>query len=90
MPRTPCTCAEHKDGAPVEIDGHTYELDTDASGQPANGIARWRYVCSCGGRGAWTFQSDNVPYHAWLGHLVRARRAARRRRDLAQIEEMYS
>lgn len=88
--RTPCTCAEHKDGAPVEIDGHRFERQDDAVDWRDFFMTRWRYVCSCGSRGRWTFQSDNVPYHAWVKHVARAKAAARRRRDLMQIEEVYS
>jgi hypothetical protein len=70
--RTPCTCAEHKDGAPTEIDGHRFERAADEVRQGDQFLERWRYVCSCGSRGRWTFQSDNVPYHAWLRHVAKA------------------
>lgn len=72
MPNTPCTCAEHKGGAPVEVDGHVFERDAEEVERQGLFLERWRYVCSCASRGRWTFQSDNVPYHSWLGHLARA------------------
>lgn len=86
----PCTCAEHRGGAPVEIDGHRFDRASDEVKREGMFLQRWRYVCSCGGRGQWTFQSDNVPYHSWLDHLRRAKQAERRREYLRGIEEMYS
>lgn len=72
MNRTPCTCTEHKGGAPIEIDGHRFERDADEVRERDLHLERWRYVCSCGSRGRWTYQSDNVPYHAWLRHMTKA------------------
>ena len=67
---TPCTCWEHRAGAPREIGDHRYRLELDDSHQ-ANGIGRWRATCSCGrGRPTqWTYQSDSVAYHAWRKHV---------------------
>jgi len=70
--RTPCTCDEHKDGAPVEAGGHRFERDAKEVYWKDSYLDRWRYVCSCGSRGRWTFQSENVPYHAWLRHVAKA------------------
>jgi hypothetical protein len=86
MPSTPCTCSKHMSGAPIELYGHRYELACDAVERQDFFLQRWRYVCSCGSRGKWTFQSANVPYHSWLGHI----RRAQAQQHLRQIEEMYS
>lgn len=85
MNRTPCTCTEHRDGAPTELYGHRLELAAEEVQRQGQFLERWRYVCSCGSRGRWTFQSDNVPYHSWRGHIDRSQR----QRHLRQIEEMY-
>lgn len=84
--RSPCACEKHKTGAPVELYGHRFECASDEVERQGMFLQRWRYVCSCGSRGHWTFQSDSVVYHSWLGHIQRAQA----RQHLRQIEEMYS
>lgn len=51
-------------GTPEEK--HKYTLIRDDYTRHGTG---WKYECSCGSIGRWTWQSDNVPYHAWLRHL---------------------
>jgi hypothetical protein len=70
--RTPCTCAEHKDGAPREVNGHRFDRAAEAVDWQDLFMERWRYVCSCGSCGRWTYQSPSVPYHAWRKHVARA------------------
>jgi hypothetical protein len=65
-----CNCPDHKGKKNVtEVGDHRYNLQTwdDA---PLGGTA-WRWICKCGSKGKWTYQSDNVPYHSWITHVRR-------------------
>jgi len=68
---TPCACPKHATGAPVELHGHQFECMSDEVERQGMSLQRWRYACSCGSRGRWTFQADTVAYHSWLGHVRR-------------------
>lgn len=50
----------------VYVGQKRHVFDRDAEGD------RWRWLCSCGGRGQWQYQSPNVAYHSWLQHVVKA------------------
>lgn len=59
----PCTCPSCMDYELVmQLGEHAFRLDED----DAEG---WRWLCSCGGVGRWTFQSDAAAYHKWLDHV---------------------
>jgi hypothetical protein len=75
---TACTCPTHQDGAPTALMGangaHVYWCveDRDRRGKPM-----WRWLCSCTGRGQWTYRDSNQPYHAWCVHVERSGRRGR-------------
>lgn len=85
MIRKPCACDKHRDGAPTALHGHRFECASDEVERQGMFLQRWRYVCSCGSRGRWTFQSDSVVYHSWLGHI----RRTQAQRRLYETQEMY-
>jgi hypothetical protein len=65
----PCTCHEHRDGAPTTYGEHEFARDWDETQDVGGSFFEvWRWLCSCGARGRWQSQSDNVPYHSWLRH----------------------
>lgn len=67
---TPCdVCPEHRGGAPTVIGEHEFARDWDEDRtNDGSFFEMWRWLCSCGSRGRWQSQSDNVAYHAWLKH----------------------
>lgn len=67
----PCDCLTCRTipSLPTEAGEHRYQLDADYVDEwTETSDERWRWLCACGGRGRWTFQSPNVPYHAWRKH----------------------
>jgi hypothetical protein len=70
----------------IELFGHRFDIYSDEVQRQDVFLQRWRYHCSCGSRGRWTFQSAEVAHNSWLGHI----RRSQARRHLQQIEEMYS
>jgi hypothetical protein len=68
--RTPCTCAEHKNGAVVIHNNHAFTREERQ--HETLDLPSWRWTCSCGGRGQFRVQSPNVAYHAWLRHVAKA------------------
>lgn len=68
---TTCRCWKHPTGGPVELYGHRFSWES-GTGPLGQGF-RWR--CSCGGVGAWQYQSEFAAYHSWTGHVGRRRRA---------------
>lgn len=58
--------------------GELGEVDTAFQGKTAmhrfdreSEVDRWRWICSCGSKGHWQYQSPNVAYHSWLNHVVK-------------------
>jgi hypothetical protein len=70
-PEPPCDCEEHRNWAALgqpaatQYGSHVYTLE---SGDHMGG---WRWVCSCGRRGKWTYQSPSAAYHLWEQHVVK-------------------
>lgn len=69
----PCTCLDHRDtDVAVRIGEHAFTREEDYETSARFGYWRWRWVCSCGHRGRWQAQSDNVAYHSWLRHVEKS------------------
>ena len=69
-----CQCSDHKNTDPLfTIGDHTLtierSLDSSSWFYEADSMEQWRWRCSCGSKGRWQGQSDNVAYHAWENHL---------------------
>lgn len=52
-----------------EVEGHTCTVLTDDRG---DFCTRWKWTCSCGGRGRWQGQSSHVSVFQWFKHAWRA------------------
>lgn len=61
----PCDCPDCRDTPMlvIAVNEHEYALD----GHPERD-ERWRWLCGCGSRGKYQYQSPNCSYHSWRVH----------------------
>lgn len=51
---------------------HELTIEEEFEDDPVLPQYKWRWVCSCGALGKWTYQSRGVADHGWRQHMKKA------------------